>query len=141
MKIFGEELGVTGRYYVLLPPLLLIGFLIGLFFLAGASQTKLNAASQRVHDSLLRQQALTEYVALVTDAESAQRGYLLTGETAYLNPYRDSASKIPPISSPISGLVSDSLNARSRSTPQTVRSPRAVLSLTKYDIGSCGSWR
>jgi signal transduction histidine kinase len=96
MKIFGEELGSTGRYYVLLPPLLLIGFLVGLFFLAGASQTKLNAASQRVHDSLLRQQALTEYVALVTDAESAQRGYLLTGETAYLNPYRESASKIPP---------------------------------------------
>jgi signal transduction histidine kinase len=94
MKIFGEELGAMGRWYIVLPPVLLIGFLIGLFFLAAAGQTRLNAASERVHASLLRQQALTEYVALLTDAESAQRGYLLTGETAYLGPYRDSASKI-----------------------------------------------
>ena len=36
MKILGEELGDIGRWYIALPPLLLIGFLIGLFFLAVA---------------------------------------------------------------------------------------------------------
>jgi hypothetical protein len=36
MKILGEELGEIGRWYIALPPLLLIGFLIGLFFLAAA---------------------------------------------------------------------------------------------------------
>jgi len=88
MKIFGEELGGIGRWYIALPPLLLIGFLVGLFFLAAEGQTRLNAANQRVHSALLRQQALIEFVATFTDTESAQRGYLLTGESSYVERYR-----------------------------------------------------
>lgn len=94
MKIFGEELGDIGRWYIALPPVLLIGFLIGLFFLAAAGQSRLNAANERVHDSQLRQQALSEFVALMTDAESGQRGYLLTGETSYLQPYTEAVSQV-----------------------------------------------
>src|SRR5277367_6642753 len=94
MKILGEELGEIGRWYIAVPPLLLIGFLIGLFFLAAAGQTRLNAANERVHASQLRQQALIEFAALVTNAESAQRGYLLTGEPAYLEPYGEAVAKI-----------------------------------------------
>ncbi len=60
MKILGEELGEIGRWYIALPPLLLIGFLIGLFFLAAAGQSRLNAANERVHESQLRQQALSD---------------------------------------------------------------------------------
>ena len=48
MKILGEELRELGRWYMALPPLLLIGFLIGLFFLGAAGQTRLNAANDRV---------------------------------------------------------------------------------------------
>src|SRR5271155_2171769 len=88
MKIFGEELGGVGRWYIALPPLLLIVFLIGLFFVAAEGQFRLNAANQRVHSALLRQQALIEFVATITDAESAQRGYLLTGEKSYLERYK-----------------------------------------------------
>jgi signal transduction histidine kinase len=73
---------------------LLIGFLVGLFFLAAAGQSRLNAANERVHDSQLRQQALSEFVALMTDAESGQRGYLLTGETSYLQPYTEAVSQV-----------------------------------------------
>src|SRR5258708_14856830 len=87
MKILGEELGEIGRWYIALPPLLLIGFLVGLFFLAAAGQSRLNAANERLHDSQLRRQALSEFIALMTDAESGQRGYLLTGEGSYLQPY------------------------------------------------------
>jgi signal transduction histidine kinase len=94
MKIFGEELGDIGRWYIALPPVLLIGFLVGLFFLAAAGQSRLNAANERVHDSQLRQQALSEFVALMTDAESGQRGYLLTGETSYLQPYTEAVSQV-----------------------------------------------
>jgi signal transduction histidine kinase len=88
MKIFGEELGGIGRWYVVLPPLLLIGFLVGLFFLAAEGQTRLNAANERVHNALLRQQSLIEFLAAITDVESAERGYLLTGERSYLERYR-----------------------------------------------------
>jgi hypothetical protein len=49
MKILGEELGDMGRWYIALPPILLIGFLIGLFFTATAGQSRLNLANERVH--------------------------------------------------------------------------------------------
>src|SRR3984957_2635153 len=94
MKILGEELGEIGRWYIALPPLLLIGFLVGLFFLAAAGQSRLNAANARVHDSQLRQQALSEFIALISDAESGERGYLLTGESSYLQPYTDAVAKV-----------------------------------------------
>ncbi|HEY4446809.1 MAG TPA: CHASE3 domain-containing protein [Steroidobacteraceae bacterium] len=94
MKILGEELGKIGRWYIALPPLLLIGFLVGLFFLAAAGQSRLNAANERVHDSQLRQQALSEFIALISDAESGQRGYLLTGESSYLQPYTEAVAKV-----------------------------------------------
>jgi len=94
MKILGEELGDSGRWYIALPPLLLIGFLIGLFFLAADGQSRLNAANERVHASQLRQQALSEFSALLNDAESGQRGYLLTGESSYLQPYTEAVAKV-----------------------------------------------
>ncbi len=96
MKILGEELGNIGRWYIVLPPLLLIGFLIALVFLAAASQSRLNAADERVHNSEDREQALDEFLALTTDAESEQRGYLLTGEDTYLRSYAAAAGKIGP---------------------------------------------
>jgi len=94
MKIFGEELGRFGRWYIALPPLLLIGFLTGLFFVAVAGQTRLNLANQRLRDAQARQLALTEFARLVTAAESAQRGYVLTGEAPYLQPYTDAVAKV-----------------------------------------------
>jgi signal transduction histidine kinase len=94
MKILGEELGEIGRWYIALPPILLIGFLIGLFFLAADGQSRLNMANERLHRAQLREQALNEFAGLMTDAESAQRGYLLTGEAAYLIPYTAAVTKI-----------------------------------------------
>ncbi|HEV7611315.1 MAG TPA: CHASE3 domain-containing protein [Steroidobacteraceae bacterium] len=94
MKILGEKLGDIGRWYIALPPLLLMGFLIGLFFLAAAGQSRLNAANERVHASQLRQLALSEFEALLVDAESGQRGYLLTGESSYLQPYTDAVANV-----------------------------------------------
>lgn len=94
MKVLGEELGEIGRWYLALPPVLLIGFLIGLFFLAAAGQTRLNMTNERAHRSQLREQALNEFAGLITDAESAQRGYLLTGESAYLTPYAAAVTRV-----------------------------------------------
>jgi signal transduction histidine kinase len=94
MKILGEELGDIGRWYIALPPVLLIGFLIGLFFLASAGQARLNMTNERAHRSQLRAQALNEFAGIIADAESAQRGYLLTGEGGYLGPYAVAVTKV-----------------------------------------------
>ena len=94
MKVFGEELGAIGRWYIALPPLALIGFLVGLFVLAAAGQSRLNADNHEVYESQLRQQALSEFASLITDAETGQRGYLLTGIDSYLAPYRAALPKI-----------------------------------------------
>jgi signal transduction histidine kinase len=96
MKIFGEELGNVGRWYLALPPLLLVGFLVALFFVAAASQSRLNAADERVHKSEERESALDEFLALITDAESEQRGYLLTGVDSYLRSYAAAKGKVGP---------------------------------------------
>jgi len=58
--------------------------------------SRLNAADERVHNSEDREQALDEFLALIADAESEQRGYLLTGEDSYLDSYRAAAAKILP---------------------------------------------
>jgi signal transduction histidine kinase len=96
MKILGEDLSGKGRWYIALPPLLLVGFLVGLFLLATEGQSRLEAANDRVHDSQMRQQALSEFIALLTTAETAQRGYILTGEASYLEPYNIAVPKIEP---------------------------------------------
>jgi signal transduction histidine kinase len=96
MRIFGEELGDLGRWYIALPPILLVGFLVGLFFVASAGQSRLEAANERMHRSQSREQALSEYLADITGAETAQRGYLLTGENTYLGPYTQAVAATMP---------------------------------------------
>jgi len=96
MKIFGEDLGGLGRWYIAIPPLLLVGFLVGLFFLALAGQTRLEAGNLRLQNSEIREQTLAEFVALVSAAETAQRGYLLTGQDAYLKQYSAAVQRVAP---------------------------------------------
>jgi len=96
MKSFGEELGRAGRRFMALAPILLIGFLIALFILAAAAQSRLNAANERIHSAELREKALSEFLALITAAESEERGHLLTGEASYLQAYRSTTEKIGP---------------------------------------------
>jgi len=96
MTIVREDLGSVGRWYVALPPMLLLGFLIGLFLLATAGQSRLEAGYNRVHQSQLRESALGAFIALITAAESAQRGYLLTGESDYLVPFQAQLAKVGP---------------------------------------------
>ncbi len=94
MKIMGEELADIGRRYIALSPLFLLCFLVGPILFAATAQSRLNAAYDRVHGSLLRQQALSEFMALISEAESAERGFLLTGDNSYLHP--EAADRIGP---------------------------------------------
>ena len=79
--------------------LLLVGLLlatvIGLFVAAESGQRKLAAASRRVEQAARRENASTELVQLLRQAESGQRGYILLGDPAYLVPYQEAVAKSP----------------------------------------------
>ncbi len=48
VNILGEALDGLGRWYVAVPPFLIIGFLAVLFFLTGAGQERLQEAGDRL---------------------------------------------------------------------------------------------
>src|ERR1700733_974494 len=51
--------------------------------------------------------SLNETVALLSDAETGQRGYLLTGDDAYLEPYKAATRNIDRIVVRLNDLTSD----------------------------------
>ena len=82
---------------VVLP--LAIGFLLLLGVIAatawfGAQRGLANAAVQRTLDIELR---LSRVLSLMQDAETGQRGYLLTGDEGYLLPYEAARPRHMPV--------------------------------------------
>lgn len=93
MRILGISFEGPGHWPLALPPLLLIAFLGGLFLLATQGQSRLEMANVRVQRSDLRERQLGELLQLLLDAESAQRGFLISGDTGDLGPYTRSAAR------------------------------------------------
>jgi signal transduction histidine kinase len=90
----GGMLDGLSRWYVAVPPFLIVAFLIALFFLAGAGQSRLQGASERLQRVATREQAINELQGAVDKTESEQRGFLLTGEKRYLANYRKAVDGI-----------------------------------------------
>src|SRR5271169_467559 len=74
---------------------LLLAAVLGLFVAAETGQRTLENLSKRIELSQQRERALAEVLQLLTQAESSQRGYILLGDPAYLEPYQDAAGRIP----------------------------------------------
>ncbi len=77
------------RRYVLVPILLAMALLGGTFVIDNAAQSRLAQSTLRVQSLLQRQTLLSKLMQLLVDAENGQRGYLLTGEDSFLEPYRE----------------------------------------------------
>jgi signal transduction histidine kinase len=60
-----------------------------------------------VQHSLEVRGQLTHVLSLVQSAETGQRGYLLTGQDSYLNPYRMALDQLPPMLESTQALVAD----------------------------------
>jgi signal transduction histidine kinase len=93
MRLLGINFEGPGHWPLALPPLLLIAFLAGLFLLATQGQSRLEMANVRVQRSDLRERQLGELLAVMVDAESAQRGFLISGNDNDLRPYARSLSR------------------------------------------------
>ena len=57
---------------------------------------RLDVANRQSTTALEMESRLNDVMALVVDAETAQRGYLLTGDPTYLEPYKNAVQKLDP---------------------------------------------
>jgi signal transduction histidine kinase len=94
--ILGEALDGLGRWYVAVPPFLIIGFLAALFFLTGAGQHRLQDASERLQQTAVREQALEGMQSAISRSVASQRGFLLTGDEKFLRNYDKNVAEVVP---------------------------------------------
>jgi signal transduction histidine kinase/CheY-like chemotaxis protein len=71
-----------------------------------------------LHSLAVREQ-LTTVLALVRGAESGQRGYLLTGQDSYLNPYDTAVEQLPQTLDRLAALIPD--NPRQQQAVEALR--------------------
>ncbi|HEY2434072.1 MAG TPA: response regulator [Vicinamibacterales bacterium] len=92
----------TTRPTGLLPPSTLAGFVVALIALAAIALVTYRAATvqmtagRSVTRSMTMLQRLDDFLSTMKDAETGQRGYLLTGEERYLGPYTAAKAAIGP---------------------------------------------
>ncbi len=96
MNILGEALDGLGRWYVAVPPFLIIGFLAALFFLTGAGQERLQEASERLQKSALREHLIDQLQIGGSRSVTAQRTFLLTGDQKFLKNYDTYVAEVEP---------------------------------------------
>lgn len=89
------------RSTLFLPPATLAGFVLALFAILivafatyRSSGARARGARQIAETQAVLQQ-LGRVLSTVTDAETGQRGYLLSGDTVYLEPYDQARSALP----------------------------------------------
>lgn len=81
------------RYAV--PVFLAWGLLLALFIVGEQRRNDVRKAAAEIWVATDRVRLLTDIRALVTDAETGQRGYLLTGEDSYLLPFQQAKADLP----------------------------------------------
>jgi len=96
VDILGEALDGLGRWYVAIPPFLIIGFLAALFFLTGAGQERLQKASGRLQQSAERELAVDGLQASIARSVATQRGFLLTGDEKFLKSHDKIVADVEP---------------------------------------------
>ncbi len=85
----------NGHRWIFVPIALALALLGGILYMSQTSSARLEAAAERVRVAEERQTKLAEFLLLVTEAETAQRSYLLTRNLPYLAPYEKAISELP----------------------------------------------
>jgi signal transduction histidine kinase/ActR/RegA family two-component response regulator len=88
MPVFRRKRSIL---FLLVMLALLLGVIAISFLLVGQQA----AIEGRIKDALEAQLHLSRVFSLLQDAETGQRGYLLTGKESYLDPYNSAAQEIP----------------------------------------------
>lgn len=90
------ELSLPGfnRRYVLLPMLAAIALVVSAYFITEQRRTDVMLMTEEIRAGQERMRVLAETIYAAADAESGQRGYLLTLDPEYLAPYDDAKTRI-----------------------------------------------
>src|SRR4029079_12801510 len=91
---------------VLLPLALGVIVSLGVLGFAEIGYRRLEFANRAMSAALEMETAVNETLALIGEAESGQRGFLLTGDPSYLNPYKAALPKIDQTFARLRELVS-----------------------------------
>jgi len=81
---------------VLLPLALGVIVSIAVLVFSEFGYRRLDEANRRTTSALEMQTKVNDVMALITDAETGQRGFLLTGDPSYLDPYKAATARILP---------------------------------------------
>ena len=87
------------------------------------------AASERGRLARMQSGAALQVLLAVQDAETGQRGFLLTGRAYYLDPYHHAAARITPVLDRLEELGRDTLWLREEAAPLRELVPRRMAEL------------
>ncbi|HEY2817525.1 MAG TPA: CHASE3 domain-containing protein, partial [Casimicrobiaceae bacterium] len=106
---------------VLLPLALGVIVSIAVLVFSEFGYRRLDVANRQSTTALEMEARLNDVMQLVVDAETAQRGYLLTGDPTYLEPYKNALQKLDPSLALLRESVSQdgSMQVRDRLTKMT----------------------
>jgi signal transduction histidine kinase len=96
VKILSDALDGLGRWYVAVPPFLIISFLAALFFVTGEGQERLREAGERMQKSAAREHSIDELQNSLARSVAAQRSYLLTSDERYVQAFGRVVTEVEP---------------------------------------------
>jgi len=96
VTFLSDALDGLGRWYVAVPPFLIISFLAALFFVTGEGQARLQEAGERLQKSAAREHSIDELQNSLARSVGAQRTYLLTGDPRYIETYNRVVADVEP---------------------------------------------
>jgi signal transduction histidine kinase len=95
-KLLSEALDGLGRWYVAIPPFLIISFLAALFFVTGEGHELLQGAGERLQRSAAREHAIEALQNSLAQSVGAQNGFLLTGDARFVESYNRAVAEVEP---------------------------------------------
>src|ERR1700723_2663137 len=96
VNFLNEALDGLGRWYVAIPPFLIVGFLAALFFVTSEGQERLQEAGERLQKSAAREQVIEALQNSLSRSVGAQSGFLLTGDQRTLESYNRAVAEVEP---------------------------------------------
>ncbi len=95
-NILGETLDGLGRWYLTVPPVLMVVLLVTFLFVTGGGQARLQRATSRLQVAASREHAIDDLDDALLRAQGSLRGYQLTDESRYLEGYRLAVADVGP---------------------------------------------